>query len=88
MPIDATTLGDQLTAIQTAITTALTSPRPNWKVGQVSMNQADYLKMLLDQQKELIIQIKEIPVESVDTHQHRINALGQDMTEYHDEPDI
>lgn len=86
MAYDRTTIETQLTALQTAITAALTNPRPNWKVGQVWMDHGDYLKILFAQQKELIEQLKSFPHETVTTHQDWVTPFGQDMTEYHEEP--
>jgi len=82
MAYDSTTLEAQLTLIQTAINTALANPQPNWKVGQVSMNHSEYLKMLFEQQDGLIKQLKEIPSEVVVSHQNDVDELGHDQTEY------
>jgi hypothetical protein len=85
MGYDQTTLETQLTLIQTAISTALANPRPDWSVGQVKMSQGGYLKMLFEQQDSIIKQLKEIPAEVVNTANDRVTAFGEDMTEYHNE---
>ena len=85
MAYDSTTLEIQLTAIQAAITAALANPRPDWQVGQVRMNQSAYLKMLFDQQKALIDELKAFPAEVINTVNDRIGLFGHDMTEYHNE---
>jgi hypothetical protein len=77
-----TDLEAQLTAITTAITAALATPSANWKVGDVSFNQGDYLKMLIDQRDKIIEQLRSIPSESIDTVQNSIGTLGHDSTEY------
>lgn len=82
MALDESTLLTQLTAIQAAITAALTNPRPDWQVGQVKMNQSAYLKTLIEQQNNLIEQINKIPKESIDTSQDAVTPFGQDVTDY------
>ena len=82
MAYDQTTLEAQLTLVQTALNTALANPQPNWRVGQVTMNHANYLKMLFEQQDNLIKQLKSFPTEVVVSHQNQIDGLGHDQTEY------
>jgi len=81
-PYTETNLKIQLTSIQTAINNALVSPRPDWSVGQVRMSQGSYLKMLFDQQAEIIKQLKSIPTEDISTHQDAIGPFGEDVTDY------
>ena len=79
----------QLTLIQTAITNALANPQPNYKVGQVSYNHADYIKMLFDQQNKLVELITTVvPQESIDTIQTELNEFGQDLIDYINEPNV
>ncbi len=78
----------QLILIQTAIDTALANPKPNYRVGQVTYNHADYINMLFDQQKKLIEMINSSPQESMDTVNGRIDEFGQDLTDYKNEPDL
>ncbi len=82
MALTSAALEAQLTAIQTAITTALANPAPNWQVGDVSFDQQDYLDMLFKQQKEVIEQLRAIPSEVVTTVQNAVGTLGNDATEY------
>jgi ABC-type Zn uptake system ZnuABC Zn-binding protein ZnuA len=86
MGFDQTTLNNQLTAIQAAITAALASPRPDWQVGQVRMNQSSYLKYLMDMQDQVIKQMQSIPAEVVTTTHVAVDEFGQDMTQYQNEP--
>lgn len=86
MGFDQTTLNNQLTAIQAAITTALANPRPDWQVGQVRMNQSGYLKYLMEMQDQVIKQLQGIPAEVVTTTHDMINEFGEDMTQYQNEP--
>jgi len=85
MAYDSTTLETQLTSVQSAITSALTNPRPDWQVGQVRMSHGAYLKMLFEQQDRLIEQLKGIPAEVINTTNDRIDMFGRDATEYHNE---
>ena len=85
MPLTQPTLEAQLVLIQTAITAALTDPRPNWRVGQVTLDQQDYLDSLFKQQKNLIEEIKKIPVEDISTSQNWITPFGHDVTDYKNE---
>jgi len=86
MGFDQTTLNNQLTQIQAAITTALANPRPDWQVGQVRMNQSSYLKYLMEMQESLITQMCAIPAEVVTTTHNAIDEFGSDMTQYQNEP--
>jgi len=86
MGFDQTSLNTQLTAIQAAITAALASPTANWRVGQVEFNQQDYMKYLMEMQKNLIDLMRSEPSESIDTVQNYVGALGHDATEYLGEP--
>ena len=86
MAYDTTTIESQITSVQAAITAALTNPRPNWKVGQVALDQGDYLNMLFKQQDLLFKQLRLFPVEDISTSQHAITPLGQDLTDYQGEP--
>lgn len=85
MALTATVLEAQLTAIQSAITTALANPAPNWSVGSVKFNQTEYLQFLYKQQSDLIEQLRKFPCESIDTVQNGIGVLGHDSTEYYGE---
>lgn len=76
----------QLGLIQTAISNALTNPRPNYRVGEVSYNHGDYLKILFEQQDKLVKIIQEIPFEGIDTQQDAINDFGEDLNDYIHEP--
>jgi len=78
----STTLETQLTAVQTAITTALANPQPDWQVGQVRINHGAYLKMLFEHQDNLIKQLKSFPSEHIVTQQNAVDELGHDQTEY------
>ncbi len=82
MPLTSTVLEAQLLAIQTAITTALANPAPNWSVGDVSFDQKDYLDMLFKQQAAVIEQLRAIPSEVITTSQDGVGVLGNDGTEY------
>jgi|WetSurMetagenome_2_1015567.scaffolds.fasta_scaffold94745_3 hypothetical protein len=86
MGFDQTSLNNQLTQIQAAITAALASPRPDWQVGQVRMNQSSYLKYLMEMQDSLIKQLTSIPCEVVTTVHQGIDEFGTDYTQYENEP--
>ena len=86
MGLDQASLSAQLTAIQAAITAALANPTANWRVGQVEFNQQDYMKYLMEMQKSLVELMRSEPSESIDTVQNFVGALGNDATEYYNEP--
>lgn len=88
MALTATQLETQLTSLQTAINTALTNPRPNYRVGEVEYKHGDYLKMLFEQQEKLQKMLSEIPAEALDTIQDGVNDFGEDLTDYKHEPRI
>ena len=89
MAHDAATYEAQLTLIQTAITAALTNPRPDYKVGEVTYNHASFLEMLFDQQEKIIkILTQEIPQEQITTLQSEIDGFGNDLTQYANEPEV
>ena len=78
----------QLILVQTAIDTALATPKPNYRVGQVTYSHADYINMLFDQQKKLADMINLVPQESMDTVQSRIDQFGVDLIDYKNEPNL
>jgi ABC-type Zn uptake system ZnuABC Zn-binding protein ZnuA len=86
MGFDQSSLETQLTAIQAAITAALSNPRPDWQVGQVRFNQSSYLKYLMEMQDQVIKQLQSIPEEVVTTTHVAIDEFGQDLTQYQNEP--
>lgn len=86
MALDQASLEAQLTALQTAITAALTNPTANWRVGQVEFNQQDYLKYLFEMQEKLVKLMRSQPSESIDTVQNGVDPLGHDYGEYLGEP--
>lgn len=86
MPDTSATYEAQLTLIQTAITAALTNPRPDYRVGEVTYNHASYLKILFEQQERLRkILTEEIPQEEITTWQDQIDQFGKDLTQYANE---
>lgn len=88
MALSAADIESQLTLVQTNIAAALTNPAPNWRVGEVSFNQQDYLKYLFDQQRALIEQLRAFPSEEITTVQNEVDALGKDGTQYMGEDDV
>lgn len=78
----------QLILIQSAIDTALENPKPNYRVGQVMYNHADYIAMLFAQQEKLIERINATPSEKMDTVQDGIDEFGVDLTDYKNEPNL
>jgi len=80
-----TQLEEQLVKIKLAISGALSTPKPNWKVGQVWMDHGDYISLLFRAQDKLIEQLKKIPSEEIHTAQNWITELGADLTSFHDE---
>ena len=86
MGFDQTSLNNQLTQIQAAITTALANPRPDWQVGQVRMNQSSYLKYLMEMQDSLITQLQSIPCEVITSVHQGVDEFGSDFTQYQNEP--
>jgi len=86
MGFDQTSLNNQLTQIQSAITAALANPRPDWQVGQVRFNQSSYLKYLMDMQDSIIKQMTSIPCEVITTLHQGVDEFGTDFTQYQNEP--
>ena len=86
MGFDQTSLNNQLTQIQAAITAALANPRPDWQVGQVRFNQSSYLKYLMDMQDSIIKQLTSIPCEVITTLHQGVDEFGTDFTQYQNEP--
>lgn len=81
-------LQTQLTQVKAAITAALASAGPNYRVGEVAVNKSDYLKTLFDQQNTLIEQLAMIPAEQIDTVQSKVDEFGNDLTDYKNEARI
>ena len=86
MALDQTSLNNQLTAIQAAITAALANPTANWQVGQVRFDTQNYLKYLMEMQDQIVKMMRSEPCESIDTAQNYVGPLGHDATEYVGEP--
>lgn len=87
-PYSETNLKIQLTSLQTAISNALSNPKPDWQVGQVRMSQHNYLRTLFEMQQKLIEELKKFPAENISTHQNAISPFGEDITDYSGEVDF
>ncbi len=87
MGLDQTSLLTQLTNVQTAINALLTttSPAMRWRVGQVEMDNREYLRYLMEMQKSIVELMRSEPSESYDTVQNAIGPMGHDATEFIDE---
>ncbi len=78
-----TELEANLTAINSLITAKLSGGViANWRVGDVSFDEADSVETLIKFRDSIISQLRSIPSESIDTVQNDVGTLGHDSSEY------
>jgi hypothetical protein len=81
-----TDLEANLTAINNLITAKLAGGViANWRVGDVSFNEADSVVTLIKFRDSILEQLRMIPSESWATVQNAVGPFGNDATEYVDE---
>lgn len=76
------TLEEQITSLQALIVTVQTNPRPNYRVGDTSMEWGTYLKQLYEIQFELQSRVNQQPVEGWETLDVSVDAWGNDLADY------
>lgn len=72
----------QLTAIDAKIDALIANPRPDYKVGNTSMNYAGLLKTLYDIREKILLKLNSLQGESFETINTDINEFGQDVADY------
>lgn len=72
----------QLTAIDAKIDALIANPRPDYKVGNTSMNYAGLLKTLYDIREKILLKLNSLQSESFETIVTDINEFGQDVADY------
>lgn len=78
-----TDLEANLVAITTLITAKLTGGViANWRVGDVSFNEADSVETLIKFRDSIIEQLRDIPSEVISPIQNAVDVFGNDGTEY------
>lgn len=77
----------QLTAIDAKIDALIANPRPNYRVGNTSMDYGDLLKTLYEIREKIVAKLNSMQGESFDTIVTDVNVFGQDLADYMNEPD-
>lgn len=72
----------QLTTIDAKIDALLSNPRPDYKVGNTSMNYAGLLKTLYDIREKILFKLNSLGTETFETLDTDINEFGQDVADY------
>lgn len=72
----------QLTTIDAKIDALLANPRPDYKVGNTSMNYAGLLKTLYEIREKILAKISSLDSESFETLNTDVNQFGQDIADY------
>lgn len=55
---------------------------PNWRVGDVSFNEADSVDVLIKFKESILKQLRETPSEVIDSALNAVDVFGSDGTEY------
>ena len=85
MGLTSTQLDTLIELARAALQAALTSPKPNYKLGERTVNYGDYLKMLRENLNGLSAMQSDIPAESINSFDSDISDTGTDNTEYEGE---
>lgn len=72
----------QITNIDAAIANVIANPRPNYTVGSVRYDMADFLKSLYDVRERILKAWKALPADGWVTTQQDVNVFGQDLDAY------
>lgn len=72
----------QLTLIDSKIDALLTNPRPNYKVGNTSMEYGNLLETLYKIREKILLKLNSLQSESFETLNTEINRFGQDIADY------
>lgn len=72
----------QLTAIDVKIDALIANPRPNYKVGNTSMDYADLLETLYKIREKILAKMNQVQGESFETLETDVNVFGQDLADY------
>lgn len=86
--LTASQIDAQITLCNTALTTALTDPKPNYRIGERTVDYADYIKMLGEQLQSWRKMKASIPSEAVRDFDSDITDQGEDLTEYQGDSDV
>lgn len=74
----------ELVTVKANIAAMLADPRPNYRVGETTMNYGDLLDSLTKYRWELETKIGSIPTEAWDSVDVSTDCFGQDTAEYSD----
>lgn len=77
----------KLAAIDTAIDNLVSNPRPDYKVGNTSMNFGALLGQLEKARDRCLSLMQSLQGESFETIQTDVNIFGQDLADYMNEAD-
>lgn len=72
----------QLATIDTKIDALLANPRPNYKVGNTSMDYGDLLETLYGIREKILLKLQSMQSESFETLNTDVNVFGQDIADY------
>lgn len=87
MGLTSAQLDTLIESTRSALATALANPKPNYRLGERTVNFADYIKTLREQLHELVAMQSEMPSEQVRDFDYSIDATGEDYTEYEGDTD-
>ncbi len=77
----------KLALIDTAISNLITNPRPDYKIGNTSMNFGALLGQMEKARDRCLFLMQSLQAESFETIQTDVNIFGQDLADYLNEAD-
>jgi hypothetical protein len=72
----------QLTAIDVKIDAMIANPRPDYKVGETSMNFGSLLDKLYAIREKIVNMLNSMQAEGFETINTDVNPFGQDLADY------
>lgn len=86
--LTTTQIDELIELARSALVTALTNPKPNYTIGEMTIDYADYIKMLREQLSSLREIKSESASENVRNFDSDITNTGEDNTEYEGDNNI
>ncbi len=77
----------QLAALDAKIDTMISNPRPDYRVGNTSMNFGSLLEKLYAIREKIVNRINEMQTPTFETLNTDVNPFGQDLADYINEGD-
>jgi len=88
MALTSTQIDDLIELTRVALSAALSDPKPNYSIGNKTVNYADYIKMLNEQLNAYSQMQANIPSEQIRTYDYDVTSTGDDNTQLEGDNDI